>query len=132
MRTSLAVWLALLAPACSGNTPLSVADRFIGRYYLEVDHERALELATGAAAQRLDRELPLVLAARRQAGEQLANRPKVYFERIGEPSPEKDGFRILYKLTSKVPGGPPLERHVSVIVRKVGEKWRVASFVEAG
>src|SRR5438105_5904529 len=96
--------LAIAAAACSGNTPISVGDRFVGRYYVELDQEGALALATGSAADRLRRELALVTEARRGAG--VAERPRVYFDRVGEPLTKGNVFRITYKLTIQIPVRP--------------------------
>jgi hypothetical protein len=126
-------WLAVAALcACTGNTPTSVADRFVGRYYVEFNHSGARELAADRAAARLDREIDLLIEARRVEGGAVPPQPRVEFERVGEPVPKGEGVRLTYKLTIRVPVGPPMTKHVVLDLQKVGDAWKVVSFVEAG
>jgi hypothetical protein len=125
-------WVALLGiVGCSGNTPESVAGRFVGRYYVEIDHSAALELATGSAAERIRREVDLLAEARRAGMGPPPDRPRVYFEQIGEPELRGGGTRLTFKLTIHVPAERPLERVVALDLRKVGDAWRVADFSES-
>jgi hypothetical protein len=123
--------LALSAAGCRGNTPISVADRFVGRYYVEYNHAGARALAVDAAAARLEREMTLLIEARRGPGPGQPH-PRVELERVGEPEEQRGDVRITYKLTSHVPAGPPITRHVVVELRKAGTDWRVHRFTEAG
>jgi hypothetical protein len=111
---------------------VSVADRFVGRYYVEIHHARALELAAGPAAARVEREMALLIEARRPGAGAVPSHPRVYFERVGDPEEREGAVRITYRLSVEVPMGRPLERHVSVELRKVGDAWRVVNFAETG
>lgn len=131
MRASLVTIAFLGLAGCSGNTPSSVASRFVGRYYVEMDHAAALALATGAAAKRVRREMDLLTDARRQGIGPPADRPRVYFERLGEPEARDGGYRLTFKLTIHVATSAPLERHAVIEVLKVDGAWRVADFTES-
>ncbi len=124
-----AAFAILLVAGCSGGSPVSVADRFVGRYYVEVDHGGALALSTAGAAERVRREIDLVVEARRGGGAP-GDRPRVYFERLGDPVTQGEGLRITYKLKIHLPTGVQ-ERLVVVELAKVGGDWRVSDFTES-
>src|SRR5438128_4399599 len=76
------VVVALALVACGGMKDAgSVADRFVDKYYVESDQDRALPLTTGVAAMRLRDELKLTEGARRGQSGMPMRQVRVYYSR---------------------------------------------------
>ena len=108
----------------------SVADRFVDKYYVESDQDRALPLTTGVAAMRLRDELKLTDEARRgQSGIPL-RQVRVYYSRKALQG-DGDGRTADYELDIRPQGGGELQRHAHLrLSREPDGTWRVADFSE--
>lgn len=129
-RKALTALLALVA--CGGmKSPGSVADRFVDKYYVESDQDRALPLTTGVAAMRLRDELLLTAEARRSQSGMPMRQVRVYYARkalTGEGAVREAD----YELDIRPQGGGELQRlaHVKVAQQADGT-WRVTDFSES-
>jgi hypothetical protein len=129
-RGSLAV--ALLLFACGGmKNAGSVADKFVDRYYVESDQDRALPLTTGVASMRLNDELRLTRESRQgNAGMQL--RPvRVYYTRKSLTG-DDERREADYELDIRPQGGGEMQRGAHlVLARQPDGTWRVSRFSES-
>ena len=125
--------LALVIGACGGmKDPASVADKFVDKYYVESDQDRALEFTTGIATMRLKDELKLTAEARGGQGTAgMQVRPeRVYYkrEKLAGSGAKRSAD---YDLDIRPQGGGDLQRtaHVDLVQQKDGS-WRVSNFSE--
>jgi hypothetical protein len=124
--------LLLLALACGGmKDPGSVADKFVDKYYVESDQDRALQYTTGIASMRLQDELKLTAEARGGNTGGLQVRPeRVYYKRHG-PDGEGDKRRFEYQIDIRPQGGGDLQRIAKIDLAQQGDgSWRVSNFSE--
>lgn len=124
-------WAVLLLAACGGMKDAgSVADKFVDRYYVESDQDRALPLTTGVATMQLQEELKLTKEAR-QGNPGMQLRPvRVYYSR---KSLTGDGAarEVDYELDIRPQGGGDIQRGAHlVLARQQDGTWRVARFSE--
>lgn len=120
---------SLLASACEPSDPARAgAERFIDRYYVEINLPEAKKHATGFATAKLDREMELLegIDAPESSGKPHVNY-RFLEERAGSDA-EHRGF--LYELTITFGGGAEVVRRALVTVRGSNQDWRVANFQE--
>jgi hypothetical protein len=130
MRAALALFLA----ACGGmKDPATVADKFVDKYYVESDQDRALPLATGIAAMQLKEELGLTAEARRNQGkgpQMQLRQVRVYYSRKALTG-EGAARQADYELDIRPQGGGELHRAAHLILAQEPDgTWRVSSFSE--
>jgi hypothetical protein len=117
--------------ACGSMTdPARVADKFVDKYYVESDQDRALPLTTGLAQMRLKDELQLTAEARRGQSGMPLRQVRVYYSRralVGEGAHREAD----YELDIRPQGGGELQRqaHLRLSLEPDGT-WRVADFSE--
>jgi hypothetical protein len=126
------VLVTLVLVGCGGmKDAASVADKFVDRYYVESDQDRALPLSTGVASMRLREELKLTRESRQgNAGMQL--RPvRVYYRRTALTG-DGGGREVDYELDIRPQGGGEMQRsaHLS-LARQEDGTWRVSRFSES-
>jgi hypothetical protein len=122
----------VLATACGGmKDPASVADKFVDKYYVESDQDRALPFTTGIASMRLHEELKLTAEARGGTTAGMQVRPeRVYYKRRAfDGSGDKRG--VDYDIDIRPQGGGNLLRiaHLDLAQQQDGS-WRVSNFSE--
>jgi hypothetical protein len=117
------------AAACregAGGTPVSGADRFIDKLYVEVSPEQALPFTRGAARSAVEEMVRLRGNASVGSGAQ----PRVYWERVGPERAIGNNERQLeYRLRIEAPGAQ-LYKRVTVSVQREGDAWMVSRFTE--
>lgn len=124
--------LALWASACrSGRSPQDVAERFLDKYYLEVDQPAALRLAVGPAAGRIQAEIADLAAARGQGLEASPNRPRMYYRKLKEQPATAGGERELEYDLSIDSQGVKLHKRVDLRLKEDGGAWKIYNFAEA-
>src|SRR4029077_3167808 len=93
--------VALVLVGCGGmKDPGSVADKFVDRYYVESDQDRALPLTSGVASLQLREELKLTAEARQ-----------------GNPGMQVRQVRVYYSRTSLTGAGPQREAEYELDIR---------------
>ncbi|GAC1635780.1 MAG: hypothetical protein NVS4B4_16330 [Bradyrhizobium sp.] len=126
--------LVLILTACGGmKDPASVADRFVDKYYVESDQDRALPLTTGVAAMHLRDELLLASEGRRGQSGMPLRQVRVYYTRKALKG-EGAGREADYELDIRPQGGGDLQRLAEILgtlhyLRGIcgsneGPKWR--------
>ena len=133
-RVDWAVGLRLLAAlvvlaACEPSNPARAgAERFIDRYYVEIDLPAAYPHAVGFARAKLEREQELLdgIDAPENSG-----KPSVGYSFLQENPGATPGHRgFLYELTIRFGSGAAVVRKTLVTVREESGEWRVANFQE--
>ncbi len=116
--------LALGCRAAPGATERGTAERFLDKLYVELSPAEALPVTSGAAEAAV-REM-VRLRAGAAPGEV---RPRVTWERAGDPEGRGDATVLRYRLRIDA-GGVPMRKEVALQLRRVGEAWTVAAFSE--
>jgi hypothetical protein len=123
-RASFLLPLSLMGCSKTGSAE-SVAGAFIDRYYIERDHDRALALAIEGAADRVRNEAKLA----REAGSAYGGvSPRIFYNLKGQ-APQGEMTELTYSMTIDS-SGFKLKKEVRLLVKKVGDEYRVAFFNE--
>lgn len=119
----------LAATACDDpNDPAELADNFVDAYYVEFDHGRALTMAEGPAAARIEHEQALV-ASVRQTTSVESSKARVYYEKPERRQVRAELAHHTYVLD--IHAGPsPYQRRVMVMTGLKSGRWKVISFRE--
>lgn len=104
------------------------AERFIDRYYVEINLPEAKEQAVGFAIAKLDREMKLLEGI---DSPESSGKPHVNYRFLEERAgADADNRGFLYELTITFGGGAEVVRRTLVTVRSDEGAWRVANFQE--
>jgi hypothetical protein len=119
----------LAAGGCEQADPARAgAERFIDRYYVEIDLPAAREHAVGFAQVKLDRELELLAGI---DAPESAGKPQVNYRFLQEQAGvEPHHHGLLYELTITFAEGDQVVRRALVTVRDDDGEFRVANFQE--
>jgi hypothetical protein len=121
------LFFAMLAGCSQGDPARAAAERFVDRYYVEINLPAAREEAVGHAREKVDNQITLLSGV---AQPEAASRPTVHYrflEQQGETERDRRGF--LYELTITM-DGDQAKRKALVTVREDGGTWRAANFQE--
>ncbi|MHB8416594.1 MAG: hypothetical protein ACYDCL_00860 [Myxococcales bacterium] len=132
MPRSIAALLSTLALAgCfSDRSPADVERRFLDKYYVEVDQQAALALATGPAAGRIKDEIADLAQARREGLESSPPRPRMSYRKLSDRPPPAPGRREAEYQLSIDSSGVRLNKLVDLVLQSDGGRWRVINFGE--
>jgi hypothetical protein len=121
-------WPLALAACGKPRTPQAVAEAFIDRYYIERDHPKALELAAGIAATRVQEERRLVDEGRAAGAGASSVQPHVYYA-LRKTAPHGRDVELTFDLTIDS-GGVPLKKELRIVAFKEGDSYKVGFFNE--
>jgi hypothetical protein len=122
------VALLVLAAACTSDDPArAAAERFVDRYYVEIDLPRALDESTGLARAKVEKEISLLVGV---APPEEAMRPRIHYRFVEQQDPGRDRRGFVYELTISFDGGEQLQRRALVTVREDEGTWRAVNFQE--
>lgn len=122
--TSLVVVLA----GCSSDDPArAAAERFVDRYYVEIDLARAHDEALGLARAKVEREMKLLEGV--QPAEE-SSRPRVHYRFVEQQEPGRDRRGFIYELTISFDGGDQIQRRALVTVGEESGAWHAVNFQE--
>ncbi len=121
----------LVAGCWSEKSPRDVAQRFLDKYYLEIDQPAALLLSVGPAAGRIKDEIADLQAARGEGLAASPSHPRMYYKRLADrPAPAPGARELEYELSIDSQG-VMLHKRVNLLLREDAGRWRVANFAEA-
>jgi hypothetical protein len=100
------------------------AGAFLDAYYVERNPERALAFTTDSAQARVQHEKKL----QSEAGGAYGVVPRVFYSRK-DAKAAQEGQELTYELTIET-SGAQFKKEVRLLVKKVGEDWKVAVFSE--
>lgn len=119
--------LASLAGCTSDDPARAAAERFVDRYYVEIDLARAHEEAVGLARAKVEREMKL-LEGVKPAEE--SSRPRVHYRFVEQQEPGRDRRGFVYELTISFEAGEQLQRKALVTVGEEEGAWHAVNFQE--
>lgn len=119
------------AAACTDlESAEGVAAAFMDRYYVEADHARALLLAAGDAARRIEEEKSLAAQGRAQGAIPQGLQSNVYYQRLRVEPREAGRTDVTFRLRIQPQaGGEPFFKDAKLVMRKDGA-WKVHAFAE--
>lgn len=120
--------LAAMLAGCTSDDPArAAAERFVDRYYVEIDLARAHEEAVGLARAKVEREMKL-LEGVKPAEE--SSRPRVHYRFLEQQEPGRDRRGFVYELTISFEAGEQLQRKALVTVGEEAGAWHAVNFQE--
>ena len=125
----------MLLIACSNrNTPQAVTDDFIFNYYKLANQQVALQLTSGLATEKLEREINLLQEVR-TPDDPTPEMPKMEYKQVGkDTSNEIENITHIlfnYQLTIKNRSGEITHtRNVVITTENIDGKWKVVNFDE--
>lgn len=128
-RTCVAA-VALLAAAsgCTSDDPArAAAERFVDRYYVEIDLPRARDEAGGLARAKVEREMRLLEGI---TPPEESARPRVHYRFVEQQEPGRDRRGFVYELTISFQGSDQVQRRALVTVGQEEGAWRAVNFQE--
>ena len=135
MKPRHAILILLLFIACSNrNTPQAVTDDFIFNYYKLATQQVALQLTSGRATEKLEKEITRLQEVRTQ-DQPTPEMPNMEYKLIGkDTSNEIENVEYVlfnYLLTIKNKGGETTHtRNVVITTENIDGKWKVVNFDE--
>lgn len=119
--------LASLAGCTSDDPARAAAERFVDRYYVEIDLARAHQEAVGLARAKVEHEMKL-LEGVKPAEE--SSRPRVHYRFVEQQEPGRDRRGFIYELTISFEAGEQLQRKALVTVGEEDGAWHAVNFQE--
>ncbi len=111
------------------SSPEGVADAFLFRYFVELNQRGALEITTGLAAKKLQKEIELTQSVRMTPDLDLAkHKPFLDYELVKSQRREDDSVTFFYEVTIENPDGEDGKREVVVSTAQFDGAWRVTNF----
>lgn len=125
-RLCLAIGLAAAVFACQKpSESQQVADRFMQLYYGQANLAEAVVLSTGAAKERLEREIRAIVGVAPDTG---ANKPTVTFSLISSTSPSSNMAIYSYEVVPHTADVGTLVATLDIALD--GGRWLVSSLSE--
>lgn len=111
------------------NTPEGVADAFLFRYFIELNQRGALELSTGLAEQKLQKEIELTQSVRMEPNLDLSShRPFIGYDLVTTKERGDGTVTLYYDVTIEQKGGSKTKREMVLSTTQVDGEWRVTNF----
>ena len=125
----LALFTALISGCGHKNSPKGVADKFLFRYFIELNQRGALELSTGLAVDKLKKEIELTQSIRMTPNLDLAKaRPFLDYKLVREQERRDNSTTLYYDVTIETPGDRDSKREVVLSTTRVDGIWKVSNF----
>lgn len=129
------VWaMAAVLLACgAGSDPRRLADEFCYRYFIKLDQAQALEIASGLAADKLQKEIELLKGSARnfQDGEREFHQAKPFidYKMIQRTDQDTDHVMFLYHLNIEArQGSEQMQREILVSTIRENGRWKVNNY----
>jgi len=122
--------LALLAvvSGCTSDDPArAAAERFVDRYYVEIDLTGARDEAAGLARAKVEREMKLLEGI---TPPEDSARPRIHYRFLEQQEPGRDRRGFVYELTISFERGDHVQRRALVTVGQEDGAWRAVNFQE--
>lgn len=123
----LVVGLALLAACTSDDPARAAAERFVDRYYVEIDLPAAREQAAGLARAKVEREMQLLEGV---APPEEEVRPRIHYRFLEQQASGRDRRGFLFELTISFDRGEQIQRRALVTVGEQHGAWHAVNFQE--
>ncbi|RMF60562.1 MAG: hypothetical protein D6743_14765, partial [Calditrichaeota bacterium] len=97
------------------NSPKGVADKFLFRYFIELNQRGALELATGLARQKLQKEIELTQSVRMQPDLDLnAQKPFIDYKLVNTQQRDGTSATLYYDVSIETKAGGHQKREAVI------------------
>lgn len=126
----------LILVACSNrNNPQAVAEDFVYNYYKRANQESAIQLSSGLAAEKLEKEILRLQDVRGPNEPVQEEMPNITYKQIGkETANEVEGTTYVlfnYQLTIKSRDGATTHtKKVVITTENIDGLWKVVNFDE--
>ncbi|MFQ5865624.1 MAG: hypothetical protein ACE5IW_10380 [bacterium] len=116
--------------ACGQETPAErVAEKFLYRYFIELNQQGALELSAGLAEEKLKKEIELLKSVRRDPDLDLSqHKPFIDYKLVNAQKRSDDSIAFFYDVSIKSKGGDGYKRQVVLTTVEIDGNWKVKNF----
>lgn len=129
-KTILLSSLFLLLISCGHrNSPEGVAEEFLFRYFIELNQRGALELSTGLATDKLNKEIELTQNIRMLPNLDLAqHKPFLDYELVNRQNRGENSVTFFYDVTIESKNGEDYKRELILTTILLNDEWKVNNF----
>jgi len=122
--------IAIFLVACGhSNSPEGVAEEFLFRYFIELNQRGALELSTGLATEKLNKEIELTQNIRMLPNLDLAqHKPFLDYELVNKQSRSENSVTFFYDVTIENKNGEDYKRELILTTVDMDGDWKVNNF----
>ena len=122
--------IAIFLVACGhSNSPEGVAEEFLFRYFIELNQRGALELSTGLATDKLNKEIELTQNIRMLPNLDLAqHKPFLDYELVNKQSRSENSVTFFYDVTIENKNGEDYKRELILTTVDMDGDWKVNNF----
>jgi len=111
------------------NSPEGVAEEFLFRYFIELNQRGALELSTGLATDKLNKEIELTQNIRMLPNLDLAqHKPFLDYELVNKQSRSENSVTFFYDVTIENKNGEDYKRELTLTTVILDGNWKVNNF----
>lgn len=115
--------------SCSKNSAESTATAFVDLYYVRIDQQKALQLTTGLAAQKIRKELDSLRGINPE--QRIQGKHDLSIDYTLDETREEEGKRyFLFNLKVDIPQSKPIEKKVMITTTLLDGKWQVTNYDE--
>ena len=124
------VFVLIGSLACGhSNSPDGVAEEFLFRYFIELNQRGALELSTGLATDKLNKEIELTQNIRMLPNLDLAqHKPFLDYELVNKQSRGENSVTFFYDVTIESKNGEDYKRELTLTTVILDGEWKVNNF----
>lgn len=111
------------------NSPAGVADAFLFRYFIELNQRGALELSTGLATEKLNKEIALTQSVRMEPNLELSkHRPFIDYKLANTQAREDDSVTLFFDITIEQKGGHKYQKEAVLSAVLIEGIWKINNF----
>lgn len=106
-----------------------MAEEFLFRYFIELNQRGALELSTGLATDKLNKEIELTQNIRMLPNLDLAqHKPFLDYELVNKQSRSENSVTFFYDVTIENKNGEDYKRELTLTTVILDGNWKVNNF----
>ncbi len=111
------------------NSAEDVAEKFLYRYFIELNQRGALELSTGLAEDKLKKEIELLKGVRSAPDLDLSqHKPFIDYKLVNTQKRSDASISFFYDVTIKSKGGDEYKRQAVLTTVQIDGRWKVTNF----
>ncbi|MFQ5639151.1 MAG: hypothetical protein ACE5IR_14305 [bacterium] len=111
------------------NSPKGVAETFLFRYFLELNQRGALELSTGLAVDKLQKEIELTQSVRMEPNLDLSKlRPFIDYKLTGTQTRSDETVTLFYDVTIERKSGLKFRKEAVLSTMQVDGRWKINNY----
>ncbi|NIR49623.1 hypothetical protein GWO43_14125 [candidate division KSB1 bacterium] len=111
------------------NSPKGVAEEFLFRYFIELNQRGALDLSTGLAVDKLNKEIELTQSVRMEPNLELSkHRPFIDYELVNTQQRKDETVTLFFDVTIEQKGGYKYQREAVLSATELEGTWKISNF----